>query len=72
MTEARKTLVFGATELYADKKCLAGRGILRIIPNASEQVLKRVFQACVWLALSLLKVGSEPPSGLTSGQRINL
>lgn len=46
-TAPQNTLVFGGIELDVDTRKWAGSGLLRVIPNASEGLLRRIFQTCV-------------------------
>ena len=43
----QKTLVFGAVEVDVEQRCMTGRGLLRVIPNAGGDVLRRMVYACV-------------------------
>ena len=46
-TPGQTTLVLGITEFDQDTRKLTGKGVMRIIPNASAAIIRRVFQACV-------------------------
>ena len=43
----QKTLVYGAVEVDVDRRCMTGRGILRVIPNTSKKIMKRIVHTCV-------------------------
>jgi hypothetical protein len=47
ITEPQKTLVLGCIEFDVDRKCLTGRGLLRVIPNAGAAILKQIITTCI-------------------------
>jgi hypothetical protein len=47
LTRNHKTLVFGAVEVDVDRRCMTGRGVLRVIPNAGTKILRQVIQSCI-------------------------